>query len=129
MGNFVQVTPCLSARDVDGMVRFFAEVLGFRVWVHAWDYAYVQREGVGVRIGKASEGPAERHEAGPRAFLFYIDVRDVTAVVEEVRPKLLAAGMTGGDGPVDQTWGQREWWVPVPEGGLIVFGEEIVGCR
>ncbi len=126
MGNFVQVTPFLQARDVDGMVRFFVDVLGFRAWAQAWDYAYVQREEVAVRIVKASEGPEESREAGPRAFLFYVDVRDVAAVVEEVRPKLLAAGMAAGDGPVDQTWGQREYWVPVPEGGLIVFGQEIV---
>ncbi len=125
--NFLQISPCVSARDVDGMVRFFVDVLGFRAWIHAWDYAYVQREAAAVRIGKASEGPEERHEAGPRAFLFYIDVRDVAAVVEEVRPKLLAAGMSGGEGPVDQSWGQREFWVPVPEGGLVVFGQEIRG--
>ena len=48
------------------MVRFFVEVLGFHAWVHAWDYAYVQREGAAVRIGKALEGAEERHEAGPR---------------------------------------------------------------
>lgn len=95
MGNFIQVTPFLQARDVDAMVRFYVDVLGFRAWVHAWDYAYVQREAAAVRIGKASEEPEERHEAGPRAFLFYIDVRDVAAVVEEVRPRLLAAGMAG----------------------------------
>ena len=123
--NFLQVTPFLSARDVDGMVRFFVEVLGFHAWVQAWDFAYVQREAAAVRIGKASEGSLEKHEVGPRAFLMYIDVRDVGAVVEEVRPKLLAAGMGGGQGPVDQRWGQREYWVPVPDGGLIVFGQEI----
>jgi catechol 2,3-dioxygenase-like lactoylglutathione lyase family enzyme len=126
MGNFIQITPYLSARDIDGMVRFFVEVLGFHAWVHAWDYAYVQRETAAVRIIKASDGPAERFEAGPRAFLMYIDVRDVDAVVDEVRPKLLAAGMAGGQGPKDQIWGQREFWVPMPEGGLIIFGQEIV---
>jgi catechol 2,3-dioxygenase-like lactoylglutathione lyase family enzyme len=124
--NFLQITPCLSARDVDGMVRFFVEVLGFKAWVHQWDYAYVQREAAAVRIGKASEGPEERHEAGPRAFLMYIDVRDVDAVVEEIRPRLLAAGMAAGHGPKDQSWGQREFWVEVPEGGLVLFGQEIV---
>jgi len=52
-------------------------------------------------------------------------VRDLDAVVADVRPKLLAAGMAAGDGPKDQRWGQREWWVPVPEGGLIIFGQEL----
>jgi catechol 2,3-dioxygenase-like lactoylglutathione lyase family enzyme len=126
MGNFIQITPFISVKDVDAAVRFFVEVLGFHAWVHTRDYAYVQRESAAVRIGKASpDTPEERHEAGPRAFLMYIDVRDVAAVVEEVRPRLPAAGMAEGSGPKDQTWGQREFWVPVPEGGLIIFGEEI----
>jgi len=123
--NIVAITPYLQATDVDAMVRFFVEVLGFKAWVQRWDFAYVQREAAAVRIGKASDGPEERHDAGPRAFLFYLDVRDVDALVEEIRPKLLAAGMSGGQGPKDQSWGQREFWVPLPEGGLILFGQQI----
>ena len=129
MENVIQITPWLQARDVEAMVRFFVEVLGFKVWVQSWDYAYVQRGPAAVRIGKASDGAQEKHEAGPRAFLFYIDVRDVDAVVEEVRPKLLTAGTVAAQGPKDQSWGQREYWVPVPEGGLVIFGQEIVGAQ
>jgi catechol 2,3-dioxygenase-like lactoylglutathione lyase family enzyme len=98
VANFIRITPYLTVADVDAAVRFFVDILGFKAWVHRWDFAYVQREAAAVRIGKASDGPEERHEVGPRAFLFYIDVRDVAAVVEEVRPKLLAAGMAGGQG-------------------------------
>jgi catechol 2,3-dioxygenase-like lactoylglutathione lyase family enzyme len=127
MPNFLQVTPFLNFKDVPGAVRFFVEVLGFRAVVHSADFAYVEREAVAVRIGKASAGPEERKEAGPRAFLLYIDVRDVDAVVAEVRPRLLAVGMAGGTGPKDQSWGQREFWVPLPEGGLLLFGQDIGG--
>ncbi len=123
--NIVAITPYLQARDIDAMVRFFVEVLGFKAWVQRWDFAYVQREAAAVRIGKASDGPEERHDAGPRAFLFYLDVRDVDALAEEIRPRLLTAGMSGGQGPKDQSWGQREFWVPLPEGGLILFGQPI----
>jgi catechol 2,3-dioxygenase-like lactoylglutathione lyase family enzyme len=127
MANFMQITPYLSLNDVDAGVRFFVEVLGFTAMVHDQSFAYVQREGAAVRIIKGSpDTPEERFDVGPRAFLMYIDVRDVDAVEEEVRPKLLAAGRAGGSGPKDQTWGQREFWVPVPEGGLIIFGQEIV---
>ena len=108
------------------MVRFFVEILGFSACVHAWDFAYVEREAIGVRIHLASDGLEERHEVGPRAFLFYVDVKDVAAVAQELQPKLSAAGMAIGRGPVDQSWGQREFWVAVPEGGLIIFGQEIV---
>ena len=126
MTNFIQITPFLNARDMDGAVRFFVEILGFQAHVHSADFSYVQRETAAVRIMKASpDTPEEKYEVGSRTFLMYIDVRDVAAVVAEVRPKLLAAGMSGGQGPKDQTWGQREFWVPVPEGGLILFGQKI----
>ena len=125
MANFLQVTPFLTFKDVPASVRFFVEVLGFRALVQSWDYAYLEREGVGIRIGKASDGPEERQDFGPRAFVFYIDVRDVDGVAAEVGPKLLAAGLPAGQGPTDQSWGQREFRVLMPEGGLILFGQAI----
>ncbi len=123
--NFQQITPVLQVRDVESAVRFFVEVLGFKAWVTMRDYGYVQREGAAVRILLASPDPVERYEYGSRAFLFYVDVRDIAVVVAEVGEKLLARGLPAGEGPVDQTWGQREWWVTGPEGGLVIFGQEI----
>ncbi len=126
--NLLQVTPWLLASNVAGMVRFFVEVLGFRAEVQDDFYAYVSRDDAAVRIGKLSEGAqgaTERVEWGARAWLFYIDVRDVDALVAELRPKLLEAGLDGGKGPKDQSWGKREFWAPLPGGGYVVFGQEI----
>ena len=124
MPNFLQVTPVLAMKDLPAAVRFFVDLLGFHAWVADDYYAYVQRDSAGVRLSKASRDCAEESfDYGPRTFLFYLDVKDLTALVEEIRPRLIAAGLAPGDGPVDQTWGQREWWVSGPEGGLIVFGE------
>jgi catechol 2,3-dioxygenase-like lactoylglutathione lyase family enzyme len=124
--NLTQITPMLQVADVGWAVRFFVDVLGFHAWVEAWDYAYLQREGVAVRLHYATpDDEAERQHFGPRAFLFYVDVKDVDALVLEIGPKLAAAGLGAGQGPVDQMWGQREWWVAGPEGGLIVFGQAI----
>jgi predicted enzyme related to lactoylglutathione lyase len=128
--NLLQVTPWLLASDVETMVQFFVEVLGFRAEVQDESYAYVSRDDAAVRIGKlseGSEGAEERVEWGARAWLFYIDVRDVDALVAEFRPKLQAAGLDGGKGPKDQSWGKREFWAPLPGGGYIVFGQEIPG--
>ncbi len=127
--NLLQVTPYLLTPDVAAMVRFFVKVLGFHAWVQDDFYAYCSRDEVAVRIGKLSEptgeGVEERVEIGARAWLFYIDVMDVAAVVEEIRPKLLAAGMQSGVGPVDQSWEKREYWAPVPGGGFVIYGQDI----
>ena len=124
MPNLQQITPFLQMRDLPSAVRYFTDLLGFHAWVADEYYAYLSREDAAIRLGKASpNNPTERFEYGPRAFLFYLDVEDLAALIEEIRPKLLAAGLSAGDGPVDQTWGQREWWIAGPEGGLIVFGQ------
>jgi len=126
MGNFIRITPFMHVADVDAAVRFFVDILGFKVWIHvSGGYAYVQREVAAVRILKASSSPGETPGPGTRAFRYYIDVEDVAAVVAEVRPKLEAAGLPGGHGPVDQSYGQREFMVLAPDGDLVVFGQSI----
>ncbi len=125
--NLLQVTPFLPMKDLGRAVRFFVEILGFNAVVDTEYYAYLDRDSAAVRLSKLSPDCAEeRFEYGPRTWLFYVDVEDVSALVAEIRPKLLGAGHAPGEGPVDQTWGKREWWAPGPEGGFIVFGQEIV---
>ncbi len=113
------------------MTQFFVTVLGFHAWIVDEYYAYVSRDDAAVRIGKlsdrAGEGAEERVEWGARAWLFYIDVRDVDGLVAELRPRLVAAGLPEGEGPTNQSWGKREYWAPVPGGGFIVFGQELAG--
>ena len=125
MPNFIRITPFMHVADVDAAVHFFVGILGFKAWIHLPDYAYVQREVAGIRIMKASTSTGEIPAPGTRAFRYYIDVEDVQAIVDEVRPRLLAAGLPGGHGPVDQTYGQREFMLSAPDGDLVVFGQEI----
>ena len=127
MANFIQITPFMHVADLEGAVQFFVDVLGFKVWINGPTYAYVQREVAGVRIMKASTSTGEEQRPGNRAFRYYIDVKDVDAVVEELRPKL-AAHWPGRQvhGPVDQPDGQREFMIEGPDGDLVVFGQEIV---
>jgi catechol 2,3-dioxygenase-like lactoylglutathione lyase family enzyme len=71
--NLLQVTPWLLASDVEAMVRFFVEVLGFHAWVQDEFYAYLSRDDAAIRIGKLSagaDGAEERVEWGARAWLF-----------------------------------------------------------
>ena len=125
MSNFIRITPFMHVADVDRAVRFFADVLGFKVWVNRPDFAYVQREVAGVRILKASTSPGEIPGPGTRAVRYYIDVKDVDAVYAEVKPKLDALWSGRVYGPVDQKHGQRELMIEGPDGDLVVFGQEI----
>ena len=120
--NTLQITPFMHVADVGQAVRFFTDVLGFTAPVDRPDYAYVEREGAGLRI--------QRHDpdelsAGHGGFAYYIDVRDLDQVMGEIGTNL--AGLPAGavHGPVDQSYGQRELLIRAPDGNLVVFGQAI----
>jgi catechol 2,3-dioxygenase-like lactoylglutathione lyase family enzyme len=121
--NVIQITPFMHIDDVARAVSFFTDTLGFECLIQARDYAYVEREGAGIRI-LAHDVPAELGEAH-RGFAYYIDVRDLDAILEELGPKLAALPAGEVYGPVDQSYGQREVMIRAPDGNLVVFGQAI----
>jgi catechol 2,3-dioxygenase-like lactoylglutathione lyase family enzyme len=125
MGNFIRITPFMHVADVAEAVHFFVDVLGFKAWIHRPAYAYVQRETAAVRILKSSESPGEEQPPGTRAFRYYIDVEDVDGLYAELKPKIDALWRGQVHGPINQSYGQREFMVSAPDGDLVVFGQSI----
>ncbi len=88
MRNIVQTTQFMHIpiAEFDAAVEFFREVLGFNEHRHVRDYAYLERDGCGIRIwGREDAADAPR---GVRNFRYYFDVRDVDALYAELKPKL-----------------------------------------
>ena len=122
--NVMQITPFMHVAEVEPAVRFFVDLLGFTVEINAGGYAYVQRDGAGVRI-MAHDDPTELG-GSHRGFAYYADVRDLDAIIAEIGPRLAAALPTDHvRGPVDQSYGQRELMIRAPDGNLVVFGQAI----
>jgi catechol 2,3-dioxygenase-like lactoylglutathione lyase family enzyme len=121
--NIIQITPFMHVNDVAGAVAFFTETLGFDCLVQSHHYAYVERDGAGIRI--QWHDVAEELGAPHGGFAYYLDVRDLDAILAELDPKL--AVLPKGDvyGPVDQAYGQRELMIRAPDGNLVVFGQAI----
>ena len=119
MTQFEQVTPFLHVPDLQKALDFFTDILGFTVPFRQDGYAYIHRETVGFRLLEAEEGEAA---AGRRRFAYYIDVRDVDALYEALKPKLDTLPPGDVHGPADKPYGQRELLVLAPDGELIVFG-------
>ena len=121
--NFIQITPFMHVDDLERALAFFADIIGFKVFIHAADYAYLEREGVGLRIlkNKGSDGAPP----GNRRFAYYIDVRDVDALYAELKPKLDTLPKGDVHGPADKSYGQRELLVLAPDGNLLAFGQAI----
>jgi len=125
MNNFIQVTPFMHVPDIGAAVAFFEDVLGFTASVRMTDYAYVEREGAGIRI--LQNHGTDGAPPGNRRFAYYIDVRDVDALYAELKPKLDALPKGDVHGPADKPYKQREFLVLAPDGNLIAFGQAIGG--
>jgi catechol 2,3-dioxygenase-like lactoylglutathione lyase family enzyme len=122
-GNILQVTPFMHIADLDSAVSFFEDVLGFSALIHVLDYAYVEREGAGLRI--LSHNNSEEIGVPHRGFAYYFDVRDIDALFAEMMPRLSALLEGDVHGPVNQEYGQRELLIRAPDGNLLVFGQAI----
>jgi len=123
MTNFIHITPFMHVPDVEAAVAFFEDVLGFQALFRMSDYAYLEREGVGIRMlqNHGDDGAPP----GNRRFAYYVDVRDVDALHAELKPKLDALPAGDVHGPADKPYGQRELLVAAPDGNLIAFGQAI----
>jgi catechol 2,3-dioxygenase-like lactoylglutathione lyase family enzyme len=125
MSNFVQTTPVMQVPlgEFEAAVAFFRDLLGFREYIHTDNYAYLEREGCGIRIGGQQNSADAPY--GRRNFRYYYDVHDVDALYAELKPKL--DGLPEGDvhGPADKHYGQRELLILAPDGDLVCFGHAI----
>lgn len=122
MQNTIQITPFMHVADLEETLAFF-EALGFKTRVRAGDYAYVEREGAGLRIQEHTN-PDER-TVGGRGFAYYVDVRDVDLVADQLAGALSKLPEGSVHGPIDQAYGQRELMIQAPDGNLLVFGAAI----
>lgn len=123
--NIQQITPFMHVAELEPALRFFVDLLGFTAHFVGGGYAYVEREGAGVRILE-NRNPAELGRPH-RGFAYYVDVRDLAVIERELGPKLAALPPGDVHGPVDQPYGQRELMIRAPDGNLLVFGQAIQG--
>ena len=126
MSNTLQITPFMHVRDLEEAVAFL-ERLGFGTIVRiGGDYAYLEREGAGMRVLARRDAIVFPADCG--RFAYYIDVRDADRVHAELKDVLAALPAGDVHGPADKDYGQRELIVRAPDGQLLVFGAAIAGA-
>jgi hypothetical protein len=121
--NVLQITPFMHVAELAPAVDFFVDLLGFTARIVGGNYAYVDRDGAGIRI-LAHRDPDELG-APHRGFAYYVDVRDLVAIERELGPRLALLPDGHVHGPVDQDYGQRELMIRAPDGNLVIFGQAI----
>ena len=120
-GNIIQTTPFMHVPDLEAALKFMTGTLGFGIGYREANYAYVSRDGAGLRMMEA--GPGDPFQPGTRRFAYYFDCRDVDGLYAELKPKLDALPPGDVHGPADKPYRQRELLVLAPDGNLIAFGQ------
>lgn len=118
-----QITPFVPCTHLEAQVAFYRDILGFAVGYRADDYAYLHRDDVAIRLIEVDANvDLKRTE---RESSFYIDVDDIDALYDSLKPQL--AGLPEGRvrAPFDQDYGQREFHVADEDCTLIFFGEPV----
>lgn len=123
MANLYHITPFMHVPDIDAAIAFFTDILGFNCRFRQGTYAYVQREEAAFRL--LQNAGDDGAPPGNRRFCYYIDVEDVDAICEELKPKIPLLNDGDVHGPIDQIYGQRELLVLAPDGNIIAFGQDM----
>lgn len=119
-----QVIPNLYVDSVETLRSFYLDKLGFEHMMGVvgkdglLDFAIVTREGAMIMLARPqekTEGAARKYPT-PRPIELYIEVADVDAFHEQVRPKVaIKHALT------TQWWGDRNFAVEDPYGYVLWF--------
>ncbi|MEO1694499.1 MAG: VOC family protein, partial [Pseudomonadota bacterium] len=120
--KLAQITPFLRVSDMDAAVSFYGDVLGFRdvYRIHDPNYAFLKRDNAAVRLMQVdADFDLTRPEAQQ---VIYIDVDDIDALYNELRPRLDTLPRARLRGLHDTFYGQREFHVVDGDTILVMFG-------
>ena len=122
-GKLKQITPFVPCTSLGAQLAFYRDVLGFQVGFEADTFAFLQRDGVAIRLVEVWSGVDLTHPE--REGSFYIDVDGLDALYAALKPKLDALPDGRVRAPFDQPYGQREFHVSDEDCTLVFFGEAI----
>ena len=118
-----QITPFVPCTSLRKQIDFYCDVLKFSVTFNAENYAFLRRDAVGLRLvevyGSVDLKAPERENS------FYVDVENIDALYESLKPALSLLAPERVRVPFNQPYGQREFHVADEDCTLVFFGEAI----
>lgn len=120
----MNIIPIMKCRDMDESVRFYTEVLDFKVLNPESENSYILLIRDGARLDLSTN-------SGDGVFGNRVNI--IVSNVDALFQKFIRRGLNTSNkkespvhqGPVDQTWGMREFYVDDPDGNTLRFGQLI----
>jgi len=117
----MNIIPILMCKDIDRSITFYTRVLDFEVLNPDEEFPYKLLKREGARLDISS------HDGGI-ASIVYIEVKNIDELFKKFLQRGLdissdKSGVHGG--PLDQTWGMREFYIEDPDQNTLRFGQEI----
>jgi uncharacterized glyoxalase superfamily protein PhnB len=106
--KFLQVAPAFAAKDFEGLVSFYCDVLGFQPRFKTPVYAVLGRDEVQLHLYPQREGKV----AGQGNAYFF--VQEVDAIYESCSQKAKVIDPIG-----DRDYGLRDFLIEDPEGNRV----------
>lgn len=115
--------PILKVSDIGPALQFYSKTLGFEI---LWGYPdALERKNpsyFGLKFNDAEIHISSFSEDGAFGTAVFVPVPDVDVLYQE----FLKNGLKSADpAPVDQTWGQREFYVFDPDKNCLRFGSRL----
>jgi len=116
------IIPIIKCTDIDKSIFFYTQVLDFEILNPDEEFPYKLLIRAGARLDISSLD-------GGIVSCVYIEVENVVDLFRKFLQRGLdidisdKSGVHGG--PIDQTWGMREFYVEDPDRNTLRFGQEI----
>jgi catechol 2,3-dioxygenase-like lactoylglutathione lyase family enzyme len=112
--NFNQVAPAFAAKDFDGLVAWYVDVLGFEVRYQTGVYAVLGRDDVTLHIYPERDGKVGGHNSA------YFFITGVNEFYDSIKSKVNVVHPIS-----DQDYGLRDFLMRDPEGNNIGVAERV----
>jgi len=116
----MNIIPIIKCTDIDKSISFYTQVLDFEVLNPDEEFPYrlLIREGARLDISSLDGGIVS---------CVYIEVENVDDLFKKFLQRGLDISEGSGvhSGPIDQTWGMREFYVEDHDRNTLRFGQEI----
>lgn len=122
MKNKIALITILT-NNVPEMIRFYCDVLGFKIKMEAGDYVEFESEGVRFsichrnKLVKATGHPDFKDSRRGQSFELAFPLA-TPADVDRAYSEIIAKGATSVKGPADMPWGQHTAFFADPDGNI-----------